>query len=72
MKDRQETDKLRLNHILESIQNIIDYTSDIESYEEFNKGILLKTSCEKWIEEIGEAVHFLSNDLIEKYNYIPW
>lgn len=72
MKESNHTDLIRLKHILEAIHLIQTNTLNIDNFESFDENILLKTSSEKWLEEIGEASHYLSNKLKLKNPQIEW
>ncbi len=53
------------------IDNIEKYTENI-SYEEFIKNNMLIDACVFNISQIGELTKNISQDFIEKYEYIPW
>ncbi len=72
MKENKQTDLIRLKHILEAIDLIQINTLNIDNFENFHDNILLKTSTEKWLEEIGEASHHLSNKLKFENPQIEW
>jgi uncharacterized protein with HEPN domain len=60
-----------LDHILECIERIQQYTTDV-SKEEFIDSIQLQDSVIRRIEIIGEAVKNISEDLKERYPDIAW
>jgi len=64
-------DKSRLEHILKSIDYIIDFTKGI-SFEDFKTDIKLQFAIVKNIEIIGEASYKLSNDFREQHPEVPW
>ncbi|MGC9101445.1 MAG: DUF86 domain-containing protein, partial [Caldisericum sp.] len=63
--------KLFLVDVLESIEKIENYTSEI-SFEEFIKDEKTKDAVVRNIEIIGEAVKHIPEEIKEKYNQIPW
>ncbi|MGC9081530.1 HepT-like ribonuclease domain-containing protein [Sulfurihydrogenibium sp.] len=63
--------KLFLVDVLESIEKIENYTSEI-SFEEFIKDEKTKDAVVRNIEIIGEAVKHIPEEIKEKYNEIPW
>ena len=64
-------DKSRLEHILKSIDYIIDFTKDI-SLEDFKTDMKLQFAIVKNIEIIGEASYKLSNEFREQHSEVPW
>ena len=64
-------DKARLEHILDSIQEIKNYTRS-SSFKEFELDSMMKFACIKQIEIIGEAANHLSETTQTKYNSIDW
>ena len=72
MKENNLSDQIRLKHILEAIDLILTNIYNVDSFENFENNILLKTSCEKWLEEIGEACHHISNNLKTLNSQIQW
>ena len=67
----QVRDKGRLEHILESIENLFEFTKDID-FEHFMSDKLLKFAVIKNIEIIGEASYKLSKEFKEKHPEIRW
>jgi len=64
-------DKGRLEHILESIDYIIDFIKGI-SFEDFKADMKLRFAIIKNIEIIGEASYMLSKELREQHPEISW
>ncbi|MBN1821774.1 MAG: DUF86 domain-containing protein [Prolixibacteraceae bacterium] len=64
-------DKERLNHIIESVGNIFEFTATI-SYEEFSANKMLKFAVIKNLEIIGEASNLLSNEIKDNFTEIDW
>jgi len=64
-------DSVYLNHILESIQNILEDTRGV-SADEFLANRMMKQSVTRNIEIIGEAVKMVSEELRSKNKDIPW
>ena len=67
----QIRDKGRLEHILESIDYIVDFTQGV-SFEDFKTDMKLRFAIIKNIEIIGEASYMLSNEFREQHSEIPW
>lgn len=65
------TDKIRLQHILDSINDILLFTNDID-YEVYKTDYKLRLALVKLIENIGEASNGLSSDTIKKLHKIEW
>jgi len=63
--------KIFLEHILESISLIEDYTKG-KKKKEFLDSKLLQDAVIRRIEIIGEAIINIPNDLKEKFKDIPW
>ena len=66
-----KNDLLYLNHILESINAIIEFTTN-QTHESFQKSRLLQSACLREIEVIGEAAKNISHSLKTTYPKIPW
>ena len=64
-------DNARLNHIVEAIDNIIEFTHN-SSKEEFLKNKILKFAVIKNLEIIGEASYFLTKQFREMNAHIEW
>jgi uncharacterized protein with HEPN domain len=64
-------DKGRLEHILESIENIFEFTENVtfEGYKEDRK---LQFAVIKNLEIIGEASYMLSKEFKEMHSEIEW
>ena len=60
-----------IEHILESIELIENYTENI-TFEDFSESIQLQDAVIRRIIIIGEAVKNLSEDIKEKYPDISW
>jgi uncharacterized protein with HEPN domain len=67
----QVRDQDRLEHILESIDNVLEFTNNID-YECFTTNKMLKFAVVKNIEIIGEAGYKLTKSFREKHNEINW
>ena len=67
----QIKDKGRLEHVLESIDNVIEFTEDV-TFEDFMNNKLLRFAVVKNIEIIGEACYKLSKEFKTTYNHIEW
>jgi len=64
-------DKSRLEHIIESIDNIFEFTENV-SLEQFAANKMMWYAVFKNLEIIGEASYMLTNELREKYTEIEW
>ena len=64
-------DKSRLEHIIESIDNIFEFTENV-SLEQFAVNKMMWYAVFKNLEIIGEASYMLTNELREKYTEIEW
>lgn len=64
-------DKERLSHIIESINNIFEFTQNL-SFSDFENNKMLKFAVIKNLEIIGEASNLLTKELKEKYTEIQW
>jgi uncharacterized protein with HEPN domain len=64
-------DKGRLEHILESIDNAIEFTKDV-SFEDFMNNKMLRFAVIKAIEIIGEASYKLTKEFKATNNHIEW
>jgi len=64
-------DKGRLEHILESINYVIDFTEGI-SFEDFKADVKTRFAIIKNLEIIGEASYMLTNDFREQNSEVPW
>ena len=63
--------KIFLEHILESINLIEEYTKG-KNKKEFLNSKQLQDAVIRRIEIIGEAIKNIPNDIKEKFNAIPW
>jgi uncharacterized protein with HEPN domain len=67
----QKDDSIYLEHILQAIQKIEDYTNGVE-YLVFIKNEEKQDAVIRKIEIIGEASKKISKELKEKHSSIPW
>jgi uncharacterized protein with HEPN domain len=67
----KKNDLIYLNHILNSIERINEYTAGMEK-EDFLFNNLVQDATIRQIEIIGEATKNISQDLREKYRQVPW
>ena|ERR1039457_4277233 len=70
MKNRI-SDKERLLHIIDAIQSIEDFTSDI-TYAEYIEDFKLRLALIKLLEIIGEASSGISPQTQEQFSEIDW
>lgn len=64
-------DKIRLQHILDAIQNIENFSSN-KTKEDFYNDLMYRFSVERQLEIIGEAANNISPLLQTSYPQIPW
>ncbi|MDR1679638.1 MAG: DUF86 domain-containing protein [Prevotellaceae bacterium] len=67
----QVRNKSRLEHILESIDNIFEFTKDM-TFDEYVADKKGKFAVVKNLEIIGEAAYKLTKEFREKYPEIDW
>lgn len=67
----QIRDKSRLEHILESINYVLEFTNGI-NFEAFLKNKMLQFAVIKNLEIIGEASYKLTNDFRNNHPEIEW
>ena len=63
--------KERLHHILEAIDNILEFI-DNKSFEEFKSDKMLRFAVIKNLEIIGEAAYLLTKEFKEKHSTVEW
>lgn len=64
------TPKERVEHILEAIRLIREFVADINETQ-FLSDIKTQSAVQYQFLIIGEAIRFIDNDVLAKYNY-PW
>jgi len=64
-------DKGRLQHILEAINNITEFTSG-KTFEIYQKDKILQFAVIKNLEIIGEAAYMITGDFKSKHQTIDW
>lgn len=64
-------DKIRIQHILDSILEIESYTKNI-NFQEFSKNSMMINASVRQLEIIGEASNHISEELIEKHTSVEW
>jgi uncharacterized protein with HEPN domain len=69
--NKKNSDKERLNHILEAISDIEEFTKGI-SYEAFLENKMMRLAVVRLIEIIGEASTVVTDKLKEEYIDIEW
>lgn len=67
MKD----DSLYIDHILQSINNIIEYTKDL-SMQDFSRNKMVQDAVIRNFEIIGEATKKVSDDYKQVHFEVPW
>ncbi len=64
-------DKGRIEHMLEAISNVEEFTKGIDG-KEFSDSKILFFAVVKNIEIVGEACYMLTKDFKEAHQSIPW
>jgi uncharacterized protein with HEPN domain len=64
-------DKVRLQHILDAISEIENYTKGVD-FAQFSSNSMLFNACVRQLEIVGEAVNRLSDDLIANNPDVEW
>lgn len=64
-------DRSRLLHMLEAIDNIMEFKEGV-SYEDFAKNKLLKFGIFYNVAVIGEAAYKLTKEFIAAHTEVPW
>ncbi len=64
-------DRIRLQHILDAIQEIEFYLVDID-FDSFLKNSMMKFACIKQMEIIGEATNHISDEVKSQFSTIEW
>ncbi len=65
------SDKIRMQHILDSISEIESYTQGA-SFSGFMQNSMMRFACIKQLEIIGEAAARLTGQIKQKYSKIHW
>ena len=64
-------DKIRLQHILDSIHEIETYLIGVD-FKKFMEESMIRFACIKQMEIIGEASNHVSEDTKKKFSNIEW
>src|SRR4051812_34672081 len=64
-------DKIRLQHIADSINEIESYLNQ-KDYKEFSLNSMMRFACIKQIEIIGEAANNISEETRNKLSEVEW
>jgi len=64
-------DKVRLQHVLDAIEEIETYLLGIE-FKVFIDNSMMRFACIKQMETIGEASNHISDELKSKFTTIEW
>ena len=70
MQDRLGN-KVRLQHILDAAQEIMNYTEGID-FDTFSNNSMMYNACVRQLEVIGEASNRLTREIHEHNPQIPW
>ena len=71
MKNNKPSQLLFLKHILESIEQIEEYTIS-HSYEDFSVTTWDQLAITKLLENIGEAANNIYKETQQQYPHVPW
>ena len=64
-------DKIRLMHILDAIEEIQNYISQVD-FDGFMENSMMRFACIKQMEIIGEASNHISTETKERFSTIEW
>ena len=64
-------DKVRLQHILDAIQEIESYLVDVE-FNDFIQNSMMRFACIKQMEIIGEACDHVTDEVKAEFTEIEW
>lgn len=64
-------DKIRLMHILDAIEEIQNYISQVD-FDAFMDNSMMRFACIKQMEIIGEASNHISTETKERFSTIEW
>ena len=70
MRERPKN-KIRLEHILESIANLYEFTNG-STFEEYANNKILRFAVIKNLEIIGEAAYMLTNEFKDAHPEVEW
>ena len=62
-------DNTRLRHMLEAINNVIEFTTDV-TFEEYSRNKILRFAVIKNLEIIGEAAYLITKEFREEHQEI--
>lgn len=65
-------DRLALVAIIESIEKILEYTTDIDSFEQFSQDSKTMDACLMHLVNIGEMATRLSEEMLCDENIVNW
>ena len=64
-------DLVRLKHILDTIEEVESYLSNVE-FSIFLQNSMMRFACIKQMEIIGEASNHISDEIKEQFSIIEW
>ncbi len=64
-------DKVRMQHILDAIQEIESYIIDVD-FDKFMKNSMMRYACIKQMEIIGEASNNVSEEVKSEFTSVEW
>jgi uncharacterized protein with HEPN domain len=64
-------DKIRLQHILDAIQEVESYLVDID-FEKFMENSMMRFACIKQMEIIGEASNHVTDEVKSEFSSVEW
>jgi len=66
-----KNDRVYLDHILEAIDKIQNFTNDISRFD-FDRNVMIQDAVIRNVEIIGEATKKISKSLRQSHQEIPW
>ena len=66
-----KSDRVYLEHILESIDKIENFTNEISRFD-FDRNVMIQDAVIRNIEIIGEATKKISKSFTQSHKEIPW
>ena len=64
-------DKERLHHIIEAIENVLEFV-DGKTFNEYSTDKILRFAVIKNLEIVGEAAYLLTKDFKAKNTFVEW
>ena len=64
-------DKIRLQHILDAIQEVESYIVDVD-FEKFMENSMMRFACIKQMEIIGESSNHVTDEVKSEFSSVQW